>query len=527
MFSTPAYASDWYVDNSVGSSGDGSSGSPWQNLSDIQWGTSCPESKVCPGDTVNISGGAVSQTYNEGLTIGTSGTAGNIITIKVWDTAGKNGKVIITNTSGYGIVQYKSYITISGNIGGNRNIQITGCNKSGIDFGANTQNAVVEYLEIDNNGTAGTSGADDGITFNFSSSNHASTKLEIRYCLIHDNWQDGIHGNGSVDSEYDQILIHHNELYNTYDDGIETGANSISIYNNIVHGIISTPAKGAGHPDGLVIMGSYGKIYNNLLYDFYDPLVVGNSNSMIYYNPGTDAVGETRCCIRIYNNLGYLSTSSARTGDVLRGMEMSFQRQSVGSTYSSITDILVANNTFVNMDLNGLSFYLTAANLEIGATVSTIYFLNNIVHNCSRLSGTTNSIELGGALSGSWTIGGYGSGKSIEFDYNVVSPGTQGQSGVSVKNTVYTYANFRAANTDPIFLPQANITSGTSDPLLDSNYKLTITSPAKDIGVSLLSYFTTDILGIIRPQGSAWDIGCFEYTGGFPCTQGTCSGYFQ
>ena len=33
---------------------------------------------------------------------------------------------------------------------------------------------------------------------------------------------------------------------------------------------------------------------------------------------------------------------------------------------------------------------------------------------------------------------------------------------------------------------------------------------AKDAGVSLSSYFTTDKDGITHPQGSAWDIGAYE-----------------
>jgi hypothetical protein len=34
---------------------------------------------------------------------------------------------------------------------------------------------------------------------------------------------------------------------------------------------------------------------------------------------------------------------------------------------------------------------------------------------------------------------------------------------------------------------------------------------ARDKGVNLSSYYTTDFLGTSRPQGAAWDIGAFEY----------------
>jgi hypothetical protein len=43
-------------------------------------------------------------------------------------------------------------------------------------------------------------------------------------------------------------------------------------------------------------------------------------------------------------------------------------------------------------------------------------------------------------------------------------------------------------------------------------YAPTLTgSPTVDNGTSEALYFTTDILGVSRPQGAAWDIGAYEY----------------
>jgi hypothetical protein len=67
----------WYVDNSVGSSGAGTSwAAAWKDFSNIVWAS------ISPGDTIYISGGATSQTYSTTtLIIGKSGSAGNLITI--------------------------------------------------------------------------------------------------------------------------------------------------------------------------------------------------------------------------------------------------------------------------------------------------------------------------------------------------------------------------------------------------------------------------------------------------------------
>jgi len=83
----------WYVDNSVGSSGAGTSwGAAWKDFNNIVW------SSVAAGDTIYISGGTTSQTYSSvTLTIGKSGTAGNLITIDSGINApvSKPGTVII------------------------------------------------------------------------------------------------------------------------------------------------------------------------------------------------------------------------------------------------------------------------------------------------------------------------------------------------------------------------------------------------------------------------------------------------
>jgi hypothetical protein len=85
-----ASAANWYVDNSVASSGNGTSwANAWKYFSNIKW------TNVNGGDTIYISGGSTNQTYSQPLTVGAGGTAGSPITITKGIDAGHNGKVII------------------------------------------------------------------------------------------------------------------------------------------------------------------------------------------------------------------------------------------------------------------------------------------------------------------------------------------------------------------------------------------------------------------------------------------------
>ena len=80
----------WYVDNSLGSNGNGTSwATAWNSFANIVWGS------VAAGDTVLISGGAFGQTYNEALTIGASGSAGRPIVIRGATDNGRSGTVTI------------------------------------------------------------------------------------------------------------------------------------------------------------------------------------------------------------------------------------------------------------------------------------------------------------------------------------------------------------------------------------------------------------------------------------------------
>jgi hypothetical protein len=182
VISVPSFvfsASTYYVDSSVGSSGNGTIGSPWKQLSNINWTTVGSASKPC---TVLVSGGASGQTYNvsnSGIFIAASGSGiGSEVIFKAAteaDWTGHGGVVKVVGAGGGWetfVIDAESYVIIDGfnmdpgNIridseGGNiTNITIRNCwihnwSTQGDHYGIQTavggQTQPIHYLTISNN----------------------------------------------------------------------------------------------------------------------------------------------------------------------------------------------------------------------------------------------------------------------------------------------------------------------------------------------------------------------------------------
>ncbi|MFA6076841.1 MAG: LamG-like jellyroll fold domain-containing protein [Candidatus Paceibacterota bacterium] len=565
----------WYVDNAVASSGNGGSwGTAWKNLSNINW------TSVKAGDTIFISGGLSSKTYNEPLILTSkNGSVGQPITIRPGSASpspgGHGGQVVITNTSsgnssGYGILIYRSYIVVDGNSrfddSGTPNIRVTGSYGSGVNLSGD--NSRVSYLEIDRNGLLAKSGAStDGITFEGINSTGAR---EIDHNIIHDNWQDGIHGYTTNKFEgFGLMKIHDNEIYNVADDGMEVGGNGIDVYNNIVHkmwyfGPGDARNRGAGHPDPFVVQpsggvpgsgikGGYARVWSNYFYDFgeYDRTSQG-----FYMNPLPEVNDANLCCIRMINNVGSgYTNASAQTGSL--GITFSPQAPSGGS-WASISDVVIANNTMVGFTGSGSGLHLYASAGQGGQsdgnnpipydpTISNFYVLNNIFYDNSMTNST--GIGFGRDLNPKWGITGWGgsTNNNVVFDNNIYAPGPAGASTkvqVNMKdmgtfNVEFTmpYATFKSQNSANVFLPQRYTTdmSETQNPQLSANLAPTSNSTNvinKGRNLSSLpnlnlsgsdSFILKDRSGITR--GSSWDIGAYEYSGGSTQTpeNGLCS----
>ncbi len=87
--------------------------------------------------------------------------------------------------------------------------------------------------------------------------------------------------------------------------------------------------------------------------------------------------------------------------------------------------------------------------------------------------------------------------------YNITSGTSGGMFGELDGANWFNWSEWRSLGFD--------VNSWYVNPLLETNYHLQSNSPAINNGTDLSAFFTTDFNGISRPQGSAWDIGAYEY----------------
>ena len=487
IFLTSANAANWYVDKDATGSGSGTSWeNAWLSFSAIAW------SSINAGDTIYISGGPTSKTYNEQLTVGKSGAGGNVITISTGQDAGHNGTVIINGGNyarNYGIsIAGKSYIKVSGRVGTSRKMQLTGAAIAGLALSDSISYVEIEFLEINNNGNA----ADrDGISARivYSPNYHSS----IHDCDVHDNYQDGMNLRQSTKgeaSEYGAFLIYNNIIRNFNDDGIEMSIGA-DVYNNEIGP--RTQGGGNGHPDGIQFYNSYTRVFNNYFHGQVITSSPGTSNANIFYDPFTSFITLNPKYVQIYNNL-IEELQPPGTGDVHRGIAVKFSEPGV----LSANNILVANNTLVGIPFFGLQITFG----PIGtANVSGVVIENNIFKDVGSLNPVAMILDKG---NGTITYGSHGAGTDVVVDYNLVYASLRKYTtSVQWGGTTYSWGNYKSAS-------KCDSHGVLGDPMFNRTYGLNSGSSAIDAGVALSSYFTTDKRGTPRPQGSAWDIGAYE-----------------
>ena len=487
-------AATWYVDNAATGANNGTSwANSWTSFSKIVWGPT----GVKAGDTIYISGGAISKTYTQKLNVGASGSEGNPIIIRIGQDSGHNGMVIIDinyqQSEGWCLrLNNRSYITINGQVGDDPTprIRLTKGYYSGLDFSGTSSYFDVSFLDIVGNGNMNNS---HGITSELQASNNWG---EIHHCTIHDNYEDQLHLIMSPlleATQYGSLKIHHNDIYDLHDDGIEMSLGGVDIYNNTIHsrGVYRT-----GHADGIQCYNSFYRFYNNYFYDIIrEDDIAGNA--AIFVDPFVSPILNPNH-IQVFNNL-VVETRVQPIGGYYRGLSIKFSESAI----TGASDILIANNTVVGTPFYGVM--LTFGNFG-SSNVSNVVIVNNLFKDACR-SGVGSAVMAFNKGDGTITYGSYGSTANVIVDYNIVYASSEiFKTDIAYWETIDHYANFRQDSGC-----QDHDAGSPINPALKSNYTLQSDSPAKDRGVNLSSFFNTDKNGVYRPYGSGWDVGAFEY----------------
>src|SRR3989304_5319930 len=136
FLASPAWATDWHVNTSSSGSNNGTSWSNAWSFSSISWGS------VTAGDTVYFAGGT--HTSGSVLSVGSSGTLGNPITIKRATIAehgsatgwidSYDAQAILTNSAVFRLIG-RSYITFDGVTDQGLLIRPTTCGVAGSGVG--------------------------------------------------------------------------------------------------------------------------------------------------------------------------------------------------------------------------------------------------------------------------------------------------------------------------------------------------------------------------------------------------------
>ena len=467
----------WYVDSMATGANNGTNwANAWNSLSSIKWAS------VQAGNTVYISGGSTSQVYSNQLNASSvNGSIGNLITISAGQDSGHNGRVIIDgggSASGlpYGVV-LGSYQRLTGNCNGSNNLVIRNVLNATNWYSADAVYAwqkvgdVVDHVEV--------------YTCNNGMNLIYATPVVVSNCYLHDIQGDhAICLNGSTGA-YDANVVHDCTIQvNSAMDGTGTGPDGVqvsygaSVYNCNIYSASGTVNSAAGvqHQDGVQFTGSYEKFYNNTFTDL--------ANSGNEGGPGSSGVEGY---YMIYNNVYRIATASV--AGYQRGIEWSPQ-----TTPSLLTNVYICNNTFADVyGYYAIVWWWTnsAGTVVARPPVGNYVVENNIFYNCGGVMiCPQNSPSSIGQT-------------NFTVDYNAVYAGLHGKTLLAVSGSAYAQTHGQSGNVQ--FVAYANRTSSNDFHLQGTD------TVAKDNGVSLSTLFTTDKDGIARPQGTAWDIGAYEF----------------
>lgn len=504
LLPTDLLAATYYCDNTATGNNDGTSWTDaWTDLVNAV-------TMLSAGDTLYISGGSTSKTYSISAQLEpSSGTSGNLVTIKTGQDSGHNGTVIIDGGDTVETIWYvrnSDYVTISGNVNGERHMTVQnwgGAGSESYSYAFNGYGGIIAGVTVDHVNVI-----NDDITCPISDcSTRPEFKVGFYYTRAEDgtaitnNYIDGcikatitMNYNDTVPG-YDQLFVQNNIVKGYKNDlgyggpDFIAGARGVTISGNTVYYEIATDAEydpTHAAEDGVQIIGYadedgpvYTKVYNNV--------IIGISNAFIRVDAllnGTTGLYRDVDEIQIYNNLMYVND----TFGLPRGIEWDGRN---GSNVNIYNNTLVGFSNYTGIHISKNDGDDVAINIENNILVDSKINISYTSGDVDELNVDNNLIIL--------SDGQYG-------DYRYTDKGD------------YSY----------VFLTQTNdpYDSELDFDFVDSennDYRLASTATmAIGTGADLSAIFTTDITGATRSV--PWDLGVYKYRVIGSATNGTGSG---
>ena len=278
------------------------------------------------------------------------------------------------------------------------------------------------------------------------------------------------------------------------------------------HCIFNVMSPNADHCMTAVFSGAdydtSAKIHDNTIY-------VPNGPVNSYGGNGADAFQASGSGFSFYNNLvvGYWTNFTGNQHqDGWQGLGPGQYIKIYGNTFVNMANYAVFpepyTGGFTNMLIYNNVMMLQGPNIVPGTTLQALVVAGDPTKPATNVHVFNNTVvdyqnSYGIAFRNPYTNNSANTFFNCSAENNVFinSPGSIIDPNVSTKANVFITSGSASAN----------VLSYTALAGTNNNLHLKAGSSLIDAGISMAAYATTDKDGVIRPQGSAWDIGAYEY----------------